>query len=217
MKLQNTNFGNLSIFSGIIAIVLTIIVHLLNPEIDASWQPISEMALGKHGWLMSLAFLSMAMSIVFFLLLSRKHYTNLGGKIGKIILAISALGFILAGLFITDPAILPQEQATTNGFVHSVGAGLAGLIPFAALLFVWIYIKNPNYKKYRTPILLMTSLLWVSEIFLMVDMATELPKNDGNLGPNVLVGWTNRVMILFCILWVMTISFQTKKYENEQN
>lgn len=214
MKTQKIHYGNISVFSGILAIALTIIVHFVNPKIDPSWQPISEMALGNKGWLMNLAFLSMASSIVFFLLQSRNCYTNLGGKIGKIILAISSIGFLLAGFFITDPALLPQEQATTSGFIHSLGAGLAGLLPFSALLFCWIFIKNPKYKMYRTPILLMTILLWISEINLIIDMATELPKNNGNLGPTVLVGWSNRIMILFSILWIITISFQTKIYKN---
>jgi hypothetical protein len=216
MKIQKTNLGNLSVFSGILAIGLTIIVHLINPEIDPSWQPISEMALGNNGLLMNIAFLSMALSIAFFLLQSRKCYTNLGGKIGKIILAISAIGFLSAGFFNTDPSILPQEQATTSGFIHSLGAGLAGLLPFSALFFTWVFIKNTKYKMYKIPILLVTILLWISEVNLMVDMATELPKNNGNLGPNVLVGWSNRIMILFSLLWIIIISIQTKKYKNGQ-
>lgn len=214
MKTQKTNFGTLSILAAILAIVLTIIVHAINPEIDRSWQPVSEMALGNNGWLMNISFVLVASSIVFFILQSGKCYTNLGGKIGKIFLAISAIGFLLAGFFNTDPAILPQEQATTSGIIHSIGAGFLGFLVIASLLFAWIFIKNPTYKKYRGPILLMTILLWASEIYLIVNMATELPKNNGNLGPNVLIGWAARTVMLFCVLWLITISLQTKKYKN---
>lgn len=216
MKSQTTNFGKLSIFSSILAVVLTIIVHFINPEIDPSWQPISETALGNNGWLMNIAFLLMTLSIVFFILQSRKCYTNLGGKIGKIFLAISAIGFLMAGFFNTDPAILPKEQTTISGLIHSVGAGFLGFLVIASLLFAWVFIKNPNYKNYKIPILLMTILLWVSEIYVIMDMATELPKNNGNLGPNVLIGWSGRIVLLFCVLWLITISLQTKKYKNGQ-
>ncbi len=216
MKTQKINFGNISVFLGILYIVLTIIVHFLNPEIDPSWQPISETALGNNGWLMNIAFLLMALSIVSFIIQARKCYTSLGGKIGKVFLAVSAIGFLLAGFFNTDPAILQQEQATTSGLIHSVGAGFLGFLVIASLLFTWVYIKNPSYKKYKVPIVIMTILLWVSEIYVIMDMATELPKNNGNLGPNVLIGWSARIVMLFCVLWVITISLQTKKYKNGQ-
>lgn len=213
---KKTNFGSISVFSGILAIVLTVIAHFINPKIEPSWQPISETALGSNGWLMNIAFLLMALSIVFLILQSKKCYTNLGGKIGKVFLAISAIGFLLAGFFNTDPAILPQEQATTSGLIHSVGAGFLGFLVIASLLFAWVFIKNPNYRKYKIPIVLMTILLWVSEIYVIMDMATELPKNNGNLGPNVLIGWSGRIVMLFCVLWLITISLQTKKYKNGQ-
>ena len=135
---------------------------------------------------------------------------------GKVFLVISAIGFLLAGFFNTDPAILPQEQATTSGLIHIIGAGLSGFLIIASLPFTWVFIKNPNYKKYKIPILLMTILLWVSEICVILDMATELPKNNGNLGPNVIIGWSGRVVMLFCVLWLITISLQTKKYKNGQ-
>ncbi|MBW8201106.1 DUF998 domain-containing protein [Flagellimonas abyssi] len=213
---KKTNFGSISVFSGILAIILSVIAHSINPKIDPSWQPISEASLGNNGWLMNIAFLLMALSIVSFILQSKKCYTNLGGKIGKVFLVISAIGFLLAGFFNTDPAILPQEQATTSGLIHIIGAGLSGFLIIASLPFTWVFIKNPNYKKYKIPILLMTILLWVSEICVILDMATELPKNNGNLGPNVIIGWSGRVVMLFCVLWLITISLQTKKYKNGQ-
>ena len=217
MKTHQTNFGNISVFSVILSFILTIIVHYINPDIDTSWQPLSEMALGNYGWLMNIAFLLIALSIMCFILQSRKCYKNLGGKIGKIFLSISAIGFLLAGLFNTDPAILPSEQATTSGMLHSVGAGLLGFLVVSSLLFAWIFIKNPNYKKYKVPIIVMTILLWIAEINVIIDMATELPKNNGNLGPNVLIGWSARIVMLFCVLWLITISLQTKKYKNGQS
>jgi hypothetical protein len=216
MKSPQQNFGNISVSSAILAVVLSILVHFVNPEIDPSWQPISETALGNYGWLMNMAFLLMTLSIVSFIMQSRTCYTNLGGKVGKVALTASAMGFLLAGLFNTDPAMLPQEQATTSGSIHSIGAGFLGFLVIASLLFTWVFIKNPHYKKYKVPVLLMTILLWITEVYVIVDMTTELPKNNGNLGPNVLIGWSGRMVMLFVVLWLITISLQTKKYKNGQ-
>lgn len=216
MKSHKTYFGYISVFLGMLAVIITTTAHFANPEINPSWQPISETALGKNGWLMNVAFLLMALSIMSFIIQSRKCYTNLVGKTGKIFLIISAIGFLLAGVFNTDPAILPQEQATTSGLIHSVGAGFLVFFIIASLLFTWVFIKSPSYKKYKFPILLMTILLWVSEIYVIMDMATELPKNNGDLGPNVLIGWSGRIVLLFCVFWLITISLQTKRYKNGQ-
>ena len=69
---KKTNFGSISVFSGILAIILSIIVHFINPKIDPSWQPISEASLGNNGWLMNIAFLLMALCILSFILQSKK-------------------------------------------------------------------------------------------------------------------------------------------------
>lgn len=37
-------------------LVALAVVHVLRPDLDPSWRPISEYALGAHGWLMTLAF-----------------------------------------------------------------------------------------------------------------------------------------------------------------
>jgi Protein of unknown function (DUF998) len=39
-------------------------LHVLKPEMDPSWHMISEYALGRHGWIMRLAFISLAISCV---------------------------------------------------------------------------------------------------------------------------------------------------------
>ncbi|MDF2477066.1 MAG: hypothetical protein K0S24_2549 [Sphingobacterium sp.] len=197
------SLSKISITGSILFIFLLLLLHLVKQEVDPTWQPISEYALGDKGWMMRLAFLSMALSIGTATIISFKFYKKVLGRIGSILLAISCIGFLLAGLFNTDPATTSHEDMTSTGTIHSLGAGLSGMIVLASLFFVWQSSKNQIYSEIRKPLSYITLLLWVSEIILIISMAIYLPRNDGNLGSEVLIGWQGRFMILCAAIWIL--------------
>lgn len=205
------SLNKLSITGSILFIFLLLLLHLVKQEIDPTWQPISEYALGDKGWVMRLAFLSMAVATGAATIISFKFYKKIPGIIGRILLAISCIGFLLAGIFNTDPAITLHEDMTTTGTIHSIGAGFSGMIVFASLFFVWQSYKNEIYSEIRKPLTYSTLLLWVSEIVLIISMAIYLPRNNGNLGPEVLIGWQGRFMILCAAIWILIFAKQTIK------
>gem|GEM_PF-4932895 len=84
-------------------------------------------------------------------------------------------------------------------------------IPIASLFFVWQSYKNQTYSEIRKPLTYSTLLLWVSEIILIISMAIYLPGNDGNLGPEVLIGWQGRFMILCAAIWILVFAKHTIK------
>ncbi len=43
-------------------VVLLAALHFIKPELDPSWHFISEYAIGRYGWMMVLAFLSLAVT-----------------------------------------------------------------------------------------------------------------------------------------------------------
>ena len=49
------------IASGVTASVI-VLLHFVEPEYDPSWRMISEYSLGRHGWLMRVAFIAMAIA-----------------------------------------------------------------------------------------------------------------------------------------------------------
>jgi hypothetical protein len=70
-------------FTGTISfMVLLTALHLIKPELDPSWHFISEYAIGDYGWVMMLAFLSLAFSCVTLFLTIRSQIRSLGGYIG---------------------------------------------------------------------------------------------------------------------------------------
>ncbi len=54
----------LSFAAAAMFLVLLAALHFIKPELDPSWRVISEYALGDYGWIMMLAFLSLAVSCV---------------------------------------------------------------------------------------------------------------------------------------------------------
>src|SRR5690606_15857193 len=135
-------------------------LHIIKTEINPAWQPISEYALGNNGWMMRLAFFSMSLATIVAAFASTKIFKKISGQIGVILLLLSSIGFLLAGLFNTDPTTVSNENMTTNGTIHSIGAGLAGMIVFASLFFLWQVYKNPLLREIRFPLFYATILLW---------------------------------------------------------
>ncbi len=178
-------------------LVLLAALHLIQPELDPSWRVISEYPLGRLGWLMSLAFLTLAVACGALAAALRPLVSTRVGGLGLVLLLASALGFGLAAAFPTDPVTTPQGQATTAGGMHAAGAALGGLVPIAA-----IFVALGGPAGMRRSLWLATAAAWLGEIVFIGAMATMLPE-DGRLGPSVLIGWPNRLMIVGYCAWLL--------------
>ena len=90
-----------SLWAGVTFIVLLAMLHLIKPDIEPSWNFISEYQVGQFGWLMSLAFVSLASSCLFLSIALWKE-VNLVGKIGIVMILLSSAGMFIAAIFKTD-------------------------------------------------------------------------------------------------------------------
>jgi len=74
--------ARLALVTAIAAIFFMLILHILSPEFNPSWRMVSEYALGKYSWLLSLMFISWAISswAIYFAL--RPHIKTKAGKVG---------------------------------------------------------------------------------------------------------------------------------------
>src|SRR5262249_40360257 len=127
------NAARLSIASGVLFVLLLGALHFLRPEIDPTWRFISEYALGAFGWMMRLAFVSMATSLASAAVAILSEARTVAGYIGLAGLGIAAVGFLIAAIFTADRATGSREAATFSGKMHVFGASL-DYTPIAALL-----------------------------------------------------------------------------------
>ena len=157
---------------------------------------------------MVLAFLSLALSCVALFVAIRSQIRTTGGKIGLAFLLVSALGMTIAAIFTTDPITASQDELTTHGTLHGVGA-LLGIptFPIAATLISLSLARNPAWSSVRRWLLWTTSLTWISLVVFALTVAVMLPQSQGGFGPDVLIGWPNRLIMVANSGWLMVVAW----------
>jgi Protein of unknown function (DUF998) len=74
--------ARLSVAAATTFIALLAALHLIKPELDPSWRVISEYAIGSHGWLMAVVFLSLAVARVALVVAIQSDVKAVFGYIG---------------------------------------------------------------------------------------------------------------------------------------
>ena len=173
-------------------------LHILKPDLDPSWRFISEYELGDYGWVMRAAFLCLALSCAGLLVAIVSQVRGVVGYLGLGLLLLAAFGMTLAGIFVPDRV----------NRLHEVGAMLDHL-PFAALFINWSLSRNKSWSTGRSMLRWTAGIPMLGLVIFIVSMGIMLPRNGGQPGPEVLVGWPNRIMILAHCAWLMPVAWYT--------
>jgi hypothetical protein len=184
-------------------------LHLLRPDLDPSWTVISAYALGEWGWLMTTAFLMLAIGCASLAVQLSTRIRSVVGRFGLALLVASAVGLGLAALFPTDPITAAPADQTRAGQLHEVGALLGGLIPLAAVAVCWELARGPLPMVARW-LWAATAAAWLGDLVFMAAMVTMVPA-EGRLGPQVQIGWPNRFMMTTYALWVVITAWQVMR------
>jgi Protein of unknown function (DUF998) len=222
--MKNENQENITLSAARLSIAGVIIYQIIlaalifiRPDLDPYWHPISEWAIGSHGWIMVMAFLISALSYSLLIITVWSQIRGVWGKIGLAILIICAIGTFGVGVFVTDPMKIVTGPTNTpitlsvSGTLHIIfGSSALFLLPFAALLI------NLNLaKKNKAWATAKTSLLWTAALplfglicfFIHLNLYV-LPLGDYAYGPNVPLGWPPRLLLLTYMIWLITIARQ---------
>lgn len=200
--------ARLSLAATATFLVLLSALHFTKPELDPSWHFISEYAIGDYGWIMVLAFLSLAVGYAALFVAIRSQTRTIVGKIGLALLLVSALGLTIAAVFTTDPITASKDAATTEGSLHNLGGTLGIAMPFAAALIGWRLIRNPAWSSAKRPLLWATGMALVAFLVSFVSVGVMVSQSGGEFGPDVLVGWPNRIEIVSYSAWLMVVAWQ---------
>lgn len=206
--------SRLSLAATTLFIILLASLHILKPELDPSWRFISEYANGEYGWMMTLAFLSLGFGCLSLFVAIMTQVRTLAGKFGLLLLLITSAGMAIAGIFPTDPITTGRDAMTSNGKLHELGAML-DLMPFAAPFISWSLAKhNPGWVSARRALARTAWLPLLGLVVFMMSVTFMLPSN-GNFGPDVLVGWPNRMLILTYCIWLVTTAWQANNLHRQ--
>jgi hypothetical protein len=200
--------ARLSLAAAATFVILLAALHFIKPELDPSWHFISEYAIGRYGWMMVLAFLSLALSYVSLFVAIRSHLQTVAGRIGLALLLVSALGLTTAAVFTTDPITVSEDALTAEGKLHNLGGTLGIAMPFAAALIGWKLARNPAWSSAKRPVLWATGLALVAFVVSFISLGVMVSQGGGEFGPDVLVGWPNRFEVLAYSAWLMVVAWQ---------
>lgn len=218
---------NNSILLAKLSIAAVITYHLLitalifiRTDLDPSWHPLSEYAIGFNGWIMSLAFIISAFSYGALLFNINPHVKGFFGKLGLFILFICFVGTFCVGVFTTDPLTTAPDKISTRGLIHMF-SGMAGLFlfPIAALLInLSIALKNKVWSSAKK-ILLWTSVIPLLGLagFIIHLSIYVIPKGEYAYGPDVPLGYPPRLLFLTYMVWLIIINMQLIKIQKSNH
>ncbi|HSA84508.1 MAG TPA: DUF998 domain-containing protein [Patescibacteria group bacterium] len=209
-----------SIFSGLLALVLLVTLHFVSSEFDPSFRMISEYALGNHAAILSGFFFTWALSTFVLLFAVGSQVKGIGGKIGLVFLFLGAIGMTMGGLYdIRHP-------------LHGAAFGLGvPALPIAAVLITLSLVRQKGWDKHKKLLLWTAHLTWVSLIFMALTMflfissymqaggvMDSTPRVHIELPDGVIavVGWFNRLLVISYIVWVIKTAWISLKVKGKK-
>jgi hypothetical protein len=213
---NKSQLAKISIGAGTVALICLFLLHILSPEFDPDWRMVSEYALGKHKFFVSVFFIGWGISSILLAITLWPVVTNKKGKAGVVLLFISGIGATLASIF-------DVSHSTGHGFAALLGIPT---VPVATLLISYHLSKKPEWQAHDKPIKVLAHLTWISLVLLVVTMFHMIGVFESagiKMGPDastpdslpagavVFVGYVNRLMIIVDILWVAVVA---KSYIN---
>jgi Protein of unknown function (DUF998) len=190
-------------------LLLLAALHALEPEFDPSWHMISDYELGRFGAVMALALASLAVGSASLGVALRPHVHTVAGSIGLGCLLVCSVAQLGGGIFTTDPITATRDQLTTHGTLHGLSAlvGIPGMA-LAALLLSRSLASDAAWARVRVRLVGAAGLLWLSMAVFGVSVALLLPRGGGTFGPEVVVGWQNRLMMVAYCAWIVAVAWR---------
>lgn len=188
-----------------------LILHFVSPEFKPSWRMISEYALGKHKWLITLFFVSWAISSMLLAFQLWELVNGFWAKFGVVLIFVAGIGELMGGLF--------DVKHKLHGLAFFLGIPT---LPIAALIITNHLLSLEQIQHHEVLLVSSTHSLWISVIFMAGSLAllmTGFKKTGQPMGPDVeppkelpkgvigINGYFNRILVICYLLWPIIISF----------
>lgn len=200
-----------SIALTLLFLLLLAALHVVKGDLDPSWHFISEYAIGRFGWMMQAAFLALAGANLAVMAAVRPAVRGVAGSIGLALFLVGTAGTVLAGLFVSDPITTAPEMASPSGRMHNLGGslGLAGIVG------TWIVsatlLRAESWRPARRGVALATAIVTLGFLVAFVSIASLAARSGGVFGPDVPVGWPNRIGILSGCAWLLIVAGEARR------
>jgi hypothetical protein len=204
--------ARIAFLSALSALFLFVVLHILDRNLDPAWHMVSEYALGRFGWAMTLCFFLLALSCFTSAVSVFPAFQTFSGRIGLLLLLCASGGLTLAAIFPTDPITVSPSDASPAARLHALSV-MIGVPTFtiASLVMSAALARQPSWKDVRLLLFGFAHLTWISLALTIAIMAIWMPSHGG-FGPDVPVGWANRLMFVAYFGWLGSVSWPLAKW-----
>jgi hypothetical protein len=194
-------------------LAILVVLHFLEPEFNPSWRMISEYEIGQYGWLMSVAFFCWGLGVLDLQMVLARSLQTTWGKVGRWWLVVIAAAMIGAGIFKTNA--ITDNIVSLDNTLHTIcGAVVIMTFPIAASLVARSLSRNAKWAPARGWLLWGTVLCWLSVLiyFGSIVVSGMIHPSAGRVGPQVLQGWPNRLMVLVYSAWMIVVAWYARRF-----
>jgi hypothetical protein len=193
---------------------LLVLLHFLKPELNPVWRMISEYEIGRHGWLMQIAFFCWGASLLSLLVVLWPYLGSAAGSISRWWLLLISAALAGAGIFKTNSITDNANNANPNpaNTLHALcGAFVILTFPVAAALAACSLLHSGPWIPFASQLTFLTVLAWAGVIlyFSSIVISRKLDPAAGRAGPKVYQGWPNRFMVFTYIYWIIILAINT--------
>lgn len=197
--MSTRTLGTAGVAGASVWVLIVILLHFIQSDLGATDYYISDYALGDVGWLMKLAFIAVGvgtLAIAYGLLQSVESGKR--AKTAIVLVALSGIGYVMAGAFNTDPT--GAEETTAVGGLHLLGSVLVFIPLVIAPFFLrGVFSRTPQWKRMSRPTLVFALVL------LALFIITFGTPEDG------MVGLTQRLFVIPMMAWWITLGWHMRK------
>jgi hypothetical protein len=191
----SAKFGHAAVAFASTALAALLLLHVLRADLSLGSHMISEYAVGRHGWMMTLSFVAFGCASWALVGAAAPYLRTVAGRAGLVFLGLAGIGAWIGGIFAMDPTTSDPERMSASGHLHGVGFMIG--VPSQLLAVLLLAIAARKVEAWSTPQLaLLAALVW-SSVALMVPL---LLRGTG-------FGVPNRLFMLFYAAFVIAAAW----------
>jgi len=170
-----------------------LLMHPLRPERELATTWISGYAVGRHGWVMTTAWLALSSGCLMLVLgLARGGPRSRAALLGTLLLGILSAGTLITAIFPPGPS--------RSGEIHSISFLVnAGSILLASVLLSVGFGSDPRWRSFQRTAAALASLLVFAFVLQFFTAYFEL-----------LYGLANRFFAAMLVAWLLAISIRLR-------
>jgi hypothetical membrane protein len=204
------NWLKVSIWAGMVGPIFFVTVFTLEGWLRPGYHTlsmyVSDLSIGKSGWIQITNFIISGILIFIFSLgVAHEFQSGKASKAGPILLSIIGICLIASGPFITDPTVIFTNQSSWHGILHGLfGAIVFSLAPISCLIFYRRFRKDPIWRKFSRWTILACTIITIAVVFMKI---AEFPSTPVNLW----AGLIQRIALITYFAWVFTFALVLRK------